>query len=374
MAVDLASLFTRLEQLAPQFGRAEADLLTLVARGRSGDSMGAVQSARAVVETVLRHLVTAELGQAPGEARLDALLGKFQQSANAGVIPGPVLAHLGTVQAASPGDQAKKPSPEEVGATLDALVAVLSWYAGKYGPAPVSAGSAAPRKKTNPLVMALALVIPIGGGLYFAWIIATQGPNAVEVANAGVALNKFYLANREPPPGGHCRVSDTRTLVAISHSPGSLALLREVKVKHPEVSYLLARALAESKQPLGSHLDEALACEGFAAAHGLKAKLLAKEGKADEAVAELKKALATEPDWASARFDLALLELERGRVKEAAEHLKAYVELAPGDGDGWLRLGAAYETLGVEPAKAKEAFCQAEKRGKAEAKARCTGP
>lgn len=396
MAMDLAPLFTRIEKLAPQFGRAEQDLLALVARGRSGDFKGAMQNARLVVETVLRHLVTVELKQTPGKAMLDELITRFRQSANAGVVPVPVLAHMGTVQAwgnlsshdhaANLNDQAMKLGPEELGTALNSLVAILSWYAEKYGPAAAKevVPTPAPKKKTHPLVMALALVIPIGGGLYALWMVTTQGPNPVEVANAGVALNKFYLANKEPPPTGRCRISDTRTLIKVSHGPGSLALLKEVTVSHPEVDYLTARALAQAGQPADAPLARALDCPGFAAAHGLKARLLGKADKKDEAAAELEKALEAAPEWSQARYNLGLVELSRGRVKEGVELMKAYVEAEPQDGDGWLMLGAAYEGLGrkaaeagesAEPfaAKAKEAFCEAAKRGKAEAKARCDG-
>lgn len=399
--MDLAPLFTRIEQLAPQFGRAQDDLLALVARGRSGDFKGAMQNARLVLESVLRHLVSVELKQTPGKAMVDELLSKFRQSANAGVIPTPVLAHMGTVQAwgnlsshdhaTSLHDQAMKLGPEEVGTALNSLVAILSWYAGKYGPAasaaaaPAGAGAPAPAKKTSPVVMALAVAIPVLGGAYALWVVATQGPSAVEVANAGVALNKFYAANKEPPPAGRCRITDTRTLLKVSASPGSLSVLRSVEVMNPEVHYLLARALVEANQPADEHLAKALECEGFAAPHGLKAKLLGREDKKAEAAAELEAALAEDPEWAAARYNLGLVELARGRVKEGAEHMQRYVGAEPNDGDGWMMLGAAYEALArraVPPGeapealakKAKDAFCQAERLGKAEARHRCQGP
>jgi hypothetical protein len=390
--MDLAPLFTRIEQLAPQFGRVEQDLLALVARGRSGDFKGAMQNARLVLESILRHLVTTELKQTPGKAMVDELLSKFRQPANASVVPIPVLAHMGTVQAwgnvsshdhaASLNDQAMKLGPEEVGTALNSLVAILSWYAGKYAPPQVAPAGVPPppARKTNPIVMALAIAIPVLGGGYALWVVATLGPSSVEVANAGVALNSFYKANREPPPSGRCRVSDTRTLIKIAKSPGSLALLRDVELQHPEISYLKARALSESKQPADAELEDALKCPGFAAAHGLKAKLLGKADKKDEAAAELQQALDAEPDWSNAHYNLGLVELSRGRVKEGVEQMKLYTEAEPDDGDGWMMLGAAYEGLARQSpeatdlaGKAKGAFCEAAKRGKAEAKPRCEG-
>jgi predicted Zn-dependent protease len=143
---------------------------------------------------------------------------------------------------------------------------------------------------------------------------------------------------------------------------------------------LKARALAESRQPADAELEDALKCPGFAAAHGLKARLLGKADKKDEAAAELEKALQAEPDWSTAHYNLGLVELSRGRVKEGANQLELYTEAEPDDPDGWMMLGVAYEGLVRQGgdaadlgARAKNAFCEAARRGKAEAKPRCEG-
>jgi rhomboid protease GluP len=53
----------------------------------------------------------------------------------------------------------------------------------------------------------------------------------------------------------------------------------------------------------------------------------------DEAVTELEKALELEPDLSSARWNLALVYLELGRVAEAHSQLETYLELNPDEAD-----------------------------------------
>lgn len=168
MAVDIEPLLTKLEALAPRFGRASADLDAIVNRARARDFRGVMQNARLVLETLLRSLVADELKQTPGKAMLEELVSKFRQQANAGIIPATILAHMGTVQAwgnlsvhdhaGSLDDTAVRVGQEEVVASLNSMVAILSWYAEKKGlaatPAPRSApghedSTAAGRKRTE---------------------------------------------------------------------------------------------------------------------------------------------------------------------------------------------------------------------------------
>ncbi|MBI5542691.1 MAG: protein kinase, partial [Deltaproteobacteria bacterium] len=59
--VELEPYLAKIERLAPQFGRASSDLVALVGRARIGDHKGVLQSARLVLETILRSLVNQEL-------------------------------------------------------------------------------------------------------------------------------------------------------------------------------------------------------------------------------------------------------------------------------------------------------------------------
>ncbi len=154
MAVDVEPLLKKLTELAPRFGRARADLEAIVSRGRAQDYKGVMQNARLVLETLMRSLVTDELKQTPGKATLEELVSKFRQKANSGIVPTNVLAHMGTVQAwgnlsahdhaGSLDESGVRVGREEVVASLNSMVAILTWYAEKRGYATPTAELASP--------------------------------------------------------------------------------------------------------------------------------------------------------------------------------------------------------------------------------------
>ena len=149
MAVDTAPLLRKLEALAPHFGRAGGDLDAMVSRARAQDYRGVMQNARVVLETLLRSLVTEELGQTPGKAMLDELVAKFRNRSNANIVPTNILAHMGTVQAwgnlsmhdhaGSLDETAVHVGQNELVASLNSMVAILEWYADRKGLRPVDA-------------------------------------------------------------------------------------------------------------------------------------------------------------------------------------------------------------------------------------------
>jgi Flp pilus assembly protein TadD len=61
------------------------------------------------------------------------------------------------------------------------------------------------------------------------------------------------------------------------------------------------------------------------------------------------------PDDARLRFGLAVELLNRGETREGAGALKAYLDIAQDEGNGWGRLGAALADLG-ETEEAREAY------------------
>lgn len=161
MSVDLEPMLRRLEMLAPRFGRASADLEAIVGRARSQDYRGVMQNARLVLETLLRSLVSDELKLTPGKAMLEELVSKFRQKANSGIVPPNILAHMGTVQAwgnlsvhdhaGSLDETAVRVGQDEVVASLNSMVAILTWYAEKKGlsgpdPAPPAQDQTAPAR------------------------------------------------------------------------------------------------------------------------------------------------------------------------------------------------------------------------------------
>ena len=61
------------------------------------------------------------------------------------------------------------------------------------------------------------------------------------------------------------------------------------------------------------------------------------------------------PGDARLQFGLAVEFLNRGETREGAEALRAYLDLAEDEGNGWGRLGAALADLG-EVEEAREAY------------------
>ncbi|MFZ5446201.1 MAG: hypothetical protein ACOZQL_39805, partial [Myxococcota bacterium] len=239
MAVDIEPLLLKIDELAPRFGRAREDLLAMVSRGRAQDYKGVMQNARLVLEALLRSLVTEELKQTPGKAMLDELVTKFRQQANAGIVPTNILAHMGTVQAwgnlsahdhaGSLDDSGVKVGQEEVVASLNSMVAILSWYAEKkglraesatpVGSSPVARAAPAAPAKSKGLVVGLAG----GGALLVVGVVAFLALQKPPIhhekqpdspGTAFVALDAVYATRGEPVPPAGCRREDEAAQLA----------------------------------------------------------------------------------------------------------------------------------------------------------------
>ena len=64
--------------------------------------------------------------------------------------------------------------------------------------------------------------------------------------------------------------------------------------------------------------------------------------KPDQGMEEFRRAVELEPDLASARNNLGVALLARGRATEALAHLQAAVNLDPGNATAYVNLGNAY--------------------------------
>ncbi len=389
--MEIDPLLVKLEALAPQFGRAHDDILAMVSRGRSGDFKGVMQNARLVLETLLRAMVATELKQTPGKAMLDELITKFRQQANQGVVPTNVLAHMGTVQAwgnlsshdhaAGLDAEAVKVGPDEVLASLNSMVAILSWYSGRYGaptPAPALAtpfggtapAAAAPLGRRAPVaVIALAALAAVGGaGAWFA-----TRPKEVQAPlpagpSAFATLDAVYARRTEPAPPEACRLASEAPLLApAADDAGQLKLLQ---LESPEAHYLLARALYDKRQPASEALAPALGCVGFAAAQSLAGKIAVSESRLADAEKNFQLALAASPQFQNARYNLGAVYLKQQKKELGAAALEQVVKAEPKRAEAHLLLGIAYESLG-DAAKAKAEFCQADQLGETEAHERC---
>jgi eukaryotic-like serine/threonine-protein kinase len=419
VAVDLEPLLARIEKLAPQFGRAQGDLVALVSRARSGDYKGVLQNARLVVEVLLRSLVTQELKQTPGKAMLDELITKFRQQANAHVIPTNVLAHMGTVQAwgnlsshdhaGGLNDEGVRLGGEEVATGLSSMAAILTWYAQAYGPGeaavPVAeppAAPAQPRSRGPRLAVFVALGVLVVGAPVAWWVLAGRGGGgAADVAQLRQRLDASYAASHEPAPPGQCQeraAGRLAKLVAASSHLGdsvpdamraqeggaALAALEGAGGDSAEGAYVQAKALLQAGQGAAQPLSAATACAGFAAAQNLAGNVALKEGRREAAEAFYRAAADAAPGFAKPRFSRAVLEFQQGRVDEAIGLLDAAIALQPDFAEAHYALAKVHESKGIasqrlgdeslaaqEAAAAKRSYCKALELGNALAKEHC---
>lgn len=392
-------MLKKLQVLAPQFGRAREDIEAMVSRGRAGDFKGVMQNARLVLEALLRSMVTQELKQQPGKAMLDELITKFRQQANAGVVPTNVLAHMGTVQAwgnlsshdhaGSLGDQGVQVGADEVVASVNSMVAILTWYAQKYpqaaptvpprGSVPSSTPSpTAPGSSKGPLVAGVGAVVVLGAvGAAFA--LGAFSPKAAAVdpaprgelpqAAARAALDAHFASDGDPSPPPACRA--TAEAAALSVAFGDRDALEKLPAPvSPEAAYVLASARVAAHAPAGEAIAKASACPGFAAAFNLQGKALVADGKLEEAAAQFTQALEAAPGYTKARFNLAVVLLKTQKITPGIAELRKIVQSEPRHAEAHFLLGVALEGQG-QGELAKPAFCEAWKLGKAEAKSRC---
>jgi tetratricopeptide (TPR) repeat protein len=89
-------------------------------------------------------------------------------------------------------------------------------------------------------------------------------------------------------------------------------------------------------------------------AHNNLAEILFQKGQADEAIAELQKALAIKPDAAKSHYNLGNFLLRKGSVDEAIAELQKALAIEPGDAAAIDCLGSAYLQKGDENAAAAQ--------------------
>lgn len=404
-AVEIEPLLSQIDQLASHFGRVTGDLQAIAARGRAEDFKGVMQNTRLVLEAILRDLVTRELKQTVGKAMLDELITKFRQQANAGIIPTNILAHMGTVQAwgnlsahdhaGSLSDEGVKVGREEVVASLNSMVAILNWYAGKLGltpaagrPAtkpPAQGELAAPvpvKSNTVPIVLGgVVLLGSLAGGYWYTSRPSAPLPMPVD---RFAAVDAAYRSRGEPVPPMTCR--DPGEAATLGSATGEAALSG---LSSPEAGYLLARVRYEAGGVPGPELQRAASCAGFAAALSLagktevrEAEAAAKRGEAEAAAALYAKAekhfdaaIAASPGFKNVRFNRALVLLKRNKIDDGVRALGELVTADPGFSEAHFYLGVALEAQARGDAaikqRAKDEFCTAFKQGIAIAKTRC---
>jgi hypothetical protein len=337
-----------------------------------------MQNARLVLEAVLRSLVTEELKQTPGKAMLDELVSKFRQQANAGIIPTNVLAHMGTVQAwgnlsshdhaGSLADAPVQVGQEEAVASLNSMVAILTWYATKKGlasPSTPARGSSTLAPPVKPKSKAPLLAAGVGLSLAVAVPVALLLRGPASSAQPFAALDALYGAWKEPLPPPACRRAEEAARLA--QSVRDVNALRLLESPSPEAAYLLARATFEDRKQKSPALNAALACPGFANAQFLAGRVAIAEGRLDDARAALKAAVDQAPTFLDARASLAGVLLEQKEVDLALDEAERLIGADPDYAPAYLLRFAGRVLKDQRPAALKD-LCTAVKLGSAAAR------
>jgi tetratricopeptide (TPR) repeat protein len=78
-------------------------------------------------------------------------------------------------------------------------------------------------------------------------------------------------------------------------------------------------------------------------AHTVRGRIAAQEGKLEEAVAEIREAVALQPKNPANHFNLALIYLQQNQLSEAEKAFDQVIALDPSEGDAYLRLADVLE-------------------------------
>lgn len=362
----LDELVTRLEGLAPAFGRAEKDILAICTRARSEDFRGVLQNTRLVVETLLRAIY-AKNKQTPGKQTLEQLLNKLQKD-----LPTNIQVHTRTIQAwgnvgaHDHSDDLFKAgvefSRDEAVAALNSLLVILQWYGDTHLeegslPSPPAGAASGPSKPapvaTTPArksggsgkaigIAAALVVVAIAGAvaLNLSGGENVESPKDPPKKADRSALDAAYGKAAQPLPPASCRTTDAAltgpiaeamTLLAGGHIGGArdedkkaqqaLEPLVAGHEKAPELWGALARARlwagAGTAKALEATNRATELCPKWSEPHNLKGNLHVKEKDLAAARAAYLRAAKLDPSYVVPRYNLGLLELKDGAIAEA---------------------------------------------------------
>lgn len=211
------------------------------------------------------------------------------------------------------------------------------------------------------VVMLLVLLV-----LLSIWRSGSNG----QVASSGVfdQLNAVYARRAEPVPPVACRRAFDADVLA--RAATDVKHLAEVAQGSPEASYLLAREVFETEQVRHPALDHALSCERFAAALNLNGRVAFAEKAYDQARRGFVAALAAEPKFRHARFNLALLLVQTKEFEEAFDRLNHLIADDPTFGEAYLVRAGVSQIRGDHQAARRDA-CRAAALGVERARAEC---
>jgi Flp pilus assembly protein TadD len=172
---------------------------------------------------------------------------------------------------------------------------------------------------------------------------APDGPE--QAAALRQRLDTLTAAHDEPAPPVACRTDDAALLARLvqaasllqggapdSRREQDIEAVRVLAEPPPQVSehwYWLAKARLYAEANAAAVTDAAgraiAACKGYAAAHNAVGSALFRERPA-EAEAAYHQAVVLAPGFAAARFNLGLIQIERGELEDALDSLTAVVD------------------------------------------------
>ena len=296
---------------------------------------------------------------------------------------------MGTVQAwgnlsshdhaGSLSDQAVSVGPDEVMASLNSMVAILSWYVTRKNLTPVTGAVAVARKPgpptlSNRTLVSVAIAAAVGVAAAVGLKTTNDAKKAELEANPPQPVNRFealdavYASWREPVPPARCRNEAQAAQLAADAT--NLDALTLIDKPSPEASYLLARAFFKDRKARHDSLARALACDDFAAAQYLAGLIvIASNGDLDEARSRFQKAAAMAPTFLDARSKLAAVYVQQKQFPQAVAEAEALIAAAPDYHPAYVVRGSARGEQGDRDGALKD-YCTAQKLGSTVARAR----
>lgn len=159
------------------------------------------------------------------------------------------------------------------------------------------------------------------------------------------AFNQFVISIEKRGATNRLAFTSILSILARERKPeGVLLLSSKIAHKYPEIAYAqfmhgsLAAKFNQSQEAI-SFLDKALAIEDIGDAHGLRAKLLLKVGRRNDAVESLGKAVENHPNNNELRLTYARLLIDVKQYKKARAEFALLLEKSPHDADLLYTLG-----------------------------------
>lgn len=160
-------------------------------------------------------------------------------------------------------------------------------------------------------------------------------------------VRSIWRTSVERWPQGRARSSYASALIEDGEEALALEQLALAASDFPLARFALANELAaahrydDARRELSTYIDEAPRAPDRIPARALRGRILAEQGRLDDAVGEFRSLVALFPSRRTSRADLADLLYLRGDYQEAASHYRLLLDQEPTDAGRLARLGLA---------------------------------